>query len=229
MVNVNVVGGYDGVTDPAGMTNQSTTSTLNIGAALESYGGGTLGIASTPAGNSYLGWSIVPEDSIASNAHTTTQGFLVRVVAATGGPCGHIDVVTVSTTYTNCVFGLYSGASFATGPLVWTADQHANFGVAGLVSMTWNGASSPASVNLIAGQTYWVYYELTGTSPVLAGATTTAGAAAFNPNLTASATNACNSMNLTAAAPSTLASNTTLAPQTSWVTYTGKAWIGLKA
>jgi len=209
-----------------GWTNQSLTP-YTVG--LDSYGGGTLGLAETPTGNNYLAWTMITEDAIATNAHNTTYGYLARFVAATGGSCGHLDIVTVSATYTNCVFGLYSGASFATGPLVWTADYHSSFGTANsLVAMTWNGASSPATVNLQAGSTYWIYMELTGTTPQIAGCTA-ANAAVLNANLTASATYANNAMQLTSGAPTSLTASTTLAPQTSWANSAVKPWFGLRA
>lgn len=232
MVNINVLGGYDNVTFPPGETAQSTVSTLDWGAALESYGGGTLGIASTPAGNNYLAWSLIPEDAYQTFTPTTLVGYLTRIVASSGGSCGHLDTVLHSAgTTTNAVFALYSGASFATGPLVWTADVHASF-AAGTNSFTWNGASSPASVNLQAGVTYWVYTEITtSAAPTIAGAVPTGAqsAAILNVNLTASATFANNSMSLAAAAPTSLTSSTTLAPQTSWANLNSKMWFGLRA
>ena len=226
MVQVNVLGGYDNVTFPQPWTDQLITNP-GVGGALESSGAGNSLGAISPAANSYLSWTLAPEEASDSGAITSTNGWLWRVVAQGGGACGHIDVATVSSTYTNCVFGLYNAASFAVGPLVWTADQHAAFGSAGLVAMTWNGASSPASVNLVAGQTYWVYAELTGTSPVLASSVNPS-AAGMNPNLTASATFANNAMTI-ATGPTSLAANTTLTPQTSWANSGTKAWVGLRA
>lgn len=228
MVNINVVGTYDGVTFPAGTTNQSTVSTLDIGGALESSGGGNpLGYTS-PAGNSYLAWTQTPEDSTSNAlAMTTTSGWLTRLIAQTGGSCGHMDISFVSGTITNAVFAVYSGPSFATGPLAWTADAHASMS-AGIVALTWNGSSSPASFNLVAGNTYWIYAEWTGTSPVVAGVSI-ANAALANANLTASASFANNAMTLGAAAPTTIASNTTLTPQTSWANSNVKPWYGLRA
>jgi hypothetical protein len=228
MVNVNVVGGYDGVTDPPGMTSQSTTSTLDIGAALESSGGGTLGVTSTPAGNGYLAWSMIPEDAIASNAHTTLNGILTRVVAATGGPSAHLDmVITTVGTPTNAVMGIYSGASFATGPLAWTADFHASITATGMLTVTWNGSSSPSSVNLVAGQTYWIYSEITGATTNLAGCA--GNATALNANLTASATYANNSMNIASGPYTTLTSSSSLTPQTTLANCANKMWFGLRA
>lgn len=231
MVNVNVLGGYDNVTFPPGETAQSTVSTLNWGAALESYGGGTLGVASTPAGNGYIGWSLVPEDALTNQAVTTLNGYLTRVVASSGGPCGHLDLVVHTTgTTTNAVFGLYSGTSFASGPLAWTADVHASLTV-GTTALTWNGASSPTSVNLLAGVPYWVYMEITTSVAPTIAASNPAGAAnatMLNVNLTASATNANNAMSI-AAGPTSLTSSTAITPQTSWANAGFKFWFGLRA
>lgn len=229
MVQINVLGGYDNVTFPPGATSQSTVAALDWGAALESYGSASLsGNAPIPGANSYLAWSQSPEDSTSNAlAMTTTAGWLTRVVAATGGPCGHLDISFVSGTITNAVFALYNAASFAVGPLVWTADQHASMS-AGIVAMTWNGASSPASVNLVAGTTYWVYAEWTGTSPVVAG-DAIANAALANANLTASATFANNALTIAAAPYTTLTSASTITPQTTWANTATKPWYGLRA
>ena len=210
-----------------GWTNQSTTPYT---VAVESSGGGTLGLAETPAGNGYLGWSLIPEDAI-SNAFspTTTDGYLTRIVASTGGPCGHLDFVlhTVGTN-TNVVFGLYSGASFATGPLAYTADVHASLAT-GLNSIPWG---TPSTVQLQAGQTYWIYMEITTSAAGTFAGSTASGAFAatiMNVNLTASASYADNSMVLATSAPSTLTGSTVLTPQTNWATQGSKIWFGLKA
>lgn len=218
----------DGVTNiVAGWTDQALTP---YSSGLESSGGGTLGIASNPAANGYLAWSMIPEDAIATNSHTSGSAFLTRITAQTGGPCGHIDLVMVSgNAVTNAVFGIYNSASFAVGPLAWTANVSATItGAAGLYSLTWNGASSPASVNLQAGATYWIYSEITGTTPTQAGSAG-ANAAAMNANLTASATQGQNSESIVTAPYTTLTAASTLAPQTTWAASATKMWFGLKA
>lgn len=229
MPQVNVVGGYDGVSFPPGTTNQSTAAGMDIGAALESSGGAGGQLQwMNPGSNGYLAWTVAPEDAQTPNmAQATTVGWLTRIFAVLGGPCGHLDLNVGTGTFTNAVFAIYSAASFATGPLVWTADQHTAM-VAGASSVTWNGTNSPASVNLVAGQTYWIYAEYTGTAPTVSGCTM-ATASLANANLTASATNANNVMTLAAGAPTTLAANTTLTPQTSWANTNLKAWYGLRA
>jgi len=222
--------GVDGISVPGvGWTDQALTP---YSSGLESSGGGTLGIASTPAGNSYLAWSLIPEDAYQTFTPTTLVGYLTRVVASTGGACGHLDMVLHSAgTTTNAVFAIYSGASFASGPLAWTADVHASF-AAGTNSFTWNGASSPATANLVAGVTYWIYTEITtSAAPTIAGAVPTGAqsAAILNVNLTATASFANNSMSLAAAAPTSLTASTTLTPQTSWANLNSKMWFGLRA
>lgn len=232
MVQVNVLGGYDNVTFPMGWTDQLVTNP-GVGASLESGGAASFaGAVATPSANSYLAWSQSPEDSSSALTVVTTVGYLTRVVAATGGAVGHLDVVfhTAGTT-TNVIYGIYSGASFASGPLAWTADVHASV-VAGVNSFTWNGASSPASVNLVAGQTYWIYTEVTtSAAPTIAGVTGAGAqeAAMLNTNLTATSAFANNAMSLAAGGPTTLAANTTLTPQTSWVNSALKFWYGLRA
>lgn len=219
----------DGVTNiVAGWTDQALTP---YSSGLESYGGGTLGIAATPAGNGYLGWSMIPEDAIASNSHTSTQAFLVRVVASTGGSCGHLDMVfTTLGTVSNAVFGIYNAASFAVGPLAWTGQVSASLTApTGMTSLTWNGASSPASVNLQAGSTYWIYYELTFSTATNLAGSAGANITSMNANLTASATNANNSMVLASGGPTSLTASTTLTPQTSWINNALKTWFGLRA
>lgn len=221
--------GVDGISVPGvGWTDQSLTP---YSSGLESSGGGTLGIASTPAGNNYLGWSMIPEDAIASNSHTSTQAFLVRVVAASGGPAGHLDLAfTTLGTVSNAVFGLFNASSFAVGPLAWTAEVHASLQAPGtMTSLTWNGTNSPASPSLVAGTVYWIYYELTFSTATNLAGSAGANAATMNANLTASATNANNSMVLTSGGPTSLAANTTLAPQTSWANNALKTWFGLRA
>lgn len=228
MVQVNVLGGYDNVTFPSGWTDQLVTNP-GVGTSLESGGAGSFSSGtSTPASNGYLAWSLTPEDATSNTlAMTTTSGWLSRVIATTGGSCGHLDIQFVSGTITNAVFALYSGASFAVGPLAWTADQHAAMS-AGVVAMTWNGASSPSSINLQAGQVYWVYAEWTGTSPVVVGDSYITATNA-NVNLTATASFANNAMTLAAGAPTSLTATTTLTPQTSWANTATKPWYGLRA
>ncbi len=211
-----------------GWTNQSTLFQSNL--SLESYAAPNSDLFNQSAYNSYGAWSLIPEDAIVTNAHTSTNGWLTRVFVPTTFSCGHIDIaVTSSGSVTNAVFGLYSGSSFAVGPLAWTADVHSTItGAAGLYGLTWNGASSPSAVTLTGGNFYWVYSEITGTSPTLAGSAM-ASAAVANANLTASATYANNTLNIGTGPYTTLTSASTITPQTTWANSATKMWFGLRA
>jgi hypothetical protein len=229
MVNLNILGGYDNVTFPPGWTDQSASATPGeVGTSLESSGGGTLGVATSPAGNGYLAWSLIPEDAYQVFTPSTTVGYLTRVVAATGGSCGHIDFVVHATgTVTVSTIGIYTGPGFAVGPAAFIADAHTAYGAAGLVSLAWGSA-----FQLQAGATYWVYHEITtSAAPTFAGAVPTGAQTStiINVNLTATASFANNSMSLAAGGPTVLAANTTLTPQTSWANLNSKIWYGLKA
>lgn len=241
MPQVNVVGGYDGVSFPPGITNQSTTASMDIGAALESGSAGNALGSISPSANGYLSWSMAPSDatqSVAIGATATSFGWLTKVFSAGGGSCGHLDMVTATgapATITGAVFALYNSASFATGPLAWTASRTQVFftGANAAFSIPWDGTSSPAAVNLVAGQTYWVYTTVTFSSTgvlTLAG-NTAINAPVLNINQTASASSANESMTLSPAPVlfSAVAANSTLTPQTSWASSASKFWFGLRA
>lgn len=219
---------YGGSMLVPGWTNQNLG--VNVGQLTSNIeaGSGPAGVGQNPGQNAYIAWTLIPEDSITTNSHTSTNGYLVRILPGGGGVVSHLDVVgTTITACTNAVFGLYSGASLATGPLAWTADVHASLAV-GMNSFTFNGASSPSGVQLQANQTYWVYYELTfGTASTLAGSTG-ATATSMNPNLTASTTFANNAMVLSTSAPTSLTATTALNPTVNWANTNLKAWVGLR-
>lgn len=232
---------YGGAMLPFGWTNQNLgqavgTLTTNIESGSGPGGFGTV----SPAANGYSAWSMLPEDAIASvavGASATSFGWLTRVVA-NGGPCGHIDMITATgspATITGCVFALYSASSLAVGPLAWTASKTATQFTAATTafSFAWDGASSPASVSLSGGQPYWIYTTATfsGSGVLTLAASTAQSAAAMNPNLTASATNADNSMTLSPAPVlySAVTATSALAPQTTWATSASKFWFGLRA
>lgn len=240
MPQVNVVGGYDGVSFPPGTTNQSTAAGMDIGAALESGGAGNPLGAVSPASNGYQAWSMAPSDatqSVAIGATATSFGWLTKVYAAVGGSCGHIDMVTATgapATITGAVFALYNSAGFAVGPLAWTNSRTQTFFTAAntAFSIPWDGTGSPTTVNLVAGQTYWVYTTVTfsSTGVLTLAANTTTNAPMYNINQTASASSANESMTLSPAPVlfGAVAANSTLAPQTSWANSTSKFWFGLK-
>lgn len=237
---INVVGGYDGVTFPPGTTNQSTAPGLDIGGALESGGAGNPLGAVSPSSNGYLAWSMAPSDatqSVAIGATATSFGWLTKVYAAVGGACGHLDMVTATgapATITGAVFALYNSASFAVGPLAWTASRTQAFFTAAntAFSVPWDGTSSPASVGLVAGQAYWVYTTVTfsSTGVLTLAANSTTNAPVYNINQTASATSANESMTLSPAPVlfGSVGAASTLAPQTSWANSNSKFWFGLK-
>lgn len=212
-----------------GWTNQQNPD-------LEQGGGAGFGLAS-PSANGYLAWSTEPDDataSVAIGATATSFGWLTRVYCQNGGPSTKLDLVTATgtpATITGCVFALYSSNSFATGPLAFTASQTATQLTAAttLFSISW---ATPTSVFLQAGQFYWVYTTATfsSTGVLTLAATTSQSAAAQNAGMTASATNACNSMTLSPAPVlfGAVAANSTLTPQTTWATSASKFWFGLK-
>lgn len=223
------------VENAPGWTDQKNTFSL------ESYGGSTLGPFS-PSSNGYIAWSMVPElstSSVALGATATSFGWLTKVFAASGGAAGHIDMVTgagTPATITGCVFALYSGTSFASGPLAWTASKTATQFTAAstLFGFTWDGTLSPTAPLISAGQTYWIYTTVTFSSTgvlTLAGDTSAVGAPALNPNLTASASSANNSMTLSPAPVlfGAVGAASVLAPQTSWANSASKLWFGLRA
>lgn len=232
---------YGGAMLTSGWTNQNLgqaigTLTTNIESGSGPGGFGTV----SPAANGYSAWSMLPEDAIASVAVGTTAtsfGWLTRVVA-NGGPCGHLDMVTATgspATITGCTFAIYSASSLAVGPLAWSASRTQTFFTAAttLFSVPWDGASSPASVSLSGGQPYWIYTTATfsGSGVLTLAASTAQSAAAMNPNLTPSATNAANSMSISAAPVlyNAVTATSALAPQTTWTASTSKFWFGLRA
>lgn len=233
---------YGGSMLQPGFTNQNLgqsvgTLTTNIesGTGPSGYGG-----TSTPSANGYIAWTMLPEDAITSVAIGTTAtsfAWLTRVVVGAGGACSKLDLVTATgspATITGAVFALYSSASLATGPLVWSASQtQTQFTTANsLYTVTWGGSSSPSAVNLFPGQTYWVYSTATfsGSGVLTLAASTAQNAAAMNNNLVASTTNACNSMSLSPAPVlySAVAASSALVPSTSWVQASSKFWFGLR-
>lgn len=222
--------GPDGIDVPGlGWTPQS--SQYNSNKNLQSYPAANSVIIDPPTGNGYGAWTLIPEDALTSNAHTSTSGYLMRFVVPANFSCGHLDMIATAapTSVTNAVFALYSAASFATGPLVWSANLSASFSAAGVITATWGGTSSPSSYFLQGGQTYWVYYELTYSGGISLAASTGATATSMNPNLTASASFANNAMSLASSAPTSLTATTTLTPQTTWANSAVKTWFGLRA
>ncbi len=183
--------------------------------------------AITPAGG-YLGQS-VSQDALSPTAVvlTTAYGYLTRVMVPVGGPCTFLDVVLTSAgAVTNAIWGLFTGTGVA--PLAWTAESHAAVtAAAGLYSIPW-----VTPVQLDPG-TYYVYQEVTGTTPSMPGVTATAtgsiGASILNPNRSLSATPpSLNTALLASGAPTTISGSTTLAWGTGWALAASKLWYGLR-
>lgn len=179
-----------------------------------------------PAG--YLGRSIDP-DSLSATAVvlTTAYGYLTRVFVPVSGTSTTLDVIfTTGNAVTNAVWALYTGTGV--NPVAYTAEAHATVtGAANLYSIPW-----VTPVALTSGF-YYVYQEVTGTTPSMPGVTATAtgsiGATVLNPNNSLSATvPTLNSAVLTSGAPTSITGTTTLAWGTSWALASTKLWYGIR-
>ena len=201
-------------------TNQSLTSNIEQGVGSTLSPGG-------PTSSGYLAWSASPDAANATVTLTTTVGYLTKIVPTSGGVATKLDMVVIGGgSASNAVFSIYTGTSFATGAVAWTAESHVAFAAAGLVSLTFGGTSSPSYILLQPNVPVWVYSEVTATAPTMAGVTATS-ATMLNVNQTASATSANNSMSLTSP-PTTVSGTQVLAPQTTWANFTSKIWYGLR-
>lgn len=174
----------------------------------------------------YIGQSVAPEVlSSTAVTLTTAYGYLTRVRVPVLGVTSTLDVVfTSGNAVTNAVWALYAGTGV--NPLAYTAESHATVtGAAGLYSLQWNTA-----VTLAPGD-YYVYQEVTGTTPSMPGVTATAtgsiGASIMNPNCSL-AGGTLNSAVLTSGAPTAVTGTTTLAFGTSWAFSASKLWYGLR-
>lgn len=98
-------------------------------------------------------------------------------------------------------------------------------GTAGLYSIPW---VTPAA--LTPGD-YYLYQEVTGTTPSMPGVTATStgaiGATVMNPNCVLAA-GTLNAAALSSGAPTSITSTTTLAFGTSWAFSASKLWYGLR-
>ena len=184
------------------------------------------GNSSTALPVGYLGQSYAPELSSATAITlTTAYGYLTRVYVPNPGISSFIDVVfTSAATVTNAVWALYTGTG--TAPLAWTAEAHATVtGTAGLYGIPW-----VTSVALTPGY-YFVYQEVTGTTPSMAGVTATStgsiGSTILNPNCSL-ASGTLNAAQLTSGAVTAVTATTTLAFGTSWALSASKLWYGIR-
>jgi hypothetical protein len=182
------------------------------------------GISTQAVSGGYLGQSFAPEvNSATAVALTTAYGYLTRVVVPIGGLSTYLDVIVTSATFTNAIWGLYTGTG--TNPIAYTAESHTTLSAAGLYSIPW-----VSTVTLTPG-TYYVYQELTGTSPTMPGVTATStgsiGATIMNPNC-ALASGTLNSALLASGAPSTIGASTSLTFGTGWALASTKVWYGIR-
>ena len=203
------------------MTGPLTVPNLTVSGALT-----TPSVISAPPAGGYLGQSVSP-DALSPTAVvlTTAYGYLTRVVVPVGGTSTYLDVVLTSAgTVTNAIWGLYTGTGV--NPVAYTAEAHATVtGAAGLYSIPW---TTPAA---LAAGTYYVFQELTGTTPSMPGVTATStgaiGATILNPNCSL-AGGTLNSALLASGAVTTIGATTALAFGTSWAFSASKVWYGLR-
>jgi len=186
------------------------------------------GVSTQALATGYLGWSL-PPDLLSPTAVvlTTAYGYLTRVYVPVSGTSTYLDTVfTTANTVTNAVWALYTGSGV--NPVAYTAEAHATVtGAAGLYSIPWT-----VPVALTPGF-YYVYQEVTGTTPSMPGVTATStgsiGATVMNPNCSLSATvPTLNSAQLTSGAPTSITGTTTLTWGTSWTLAATKLWYGLR-
>ena len=199
-------------TGPATFTGPLTVTGLVTASA---------GVSTQAVAGGYLGQSVSP-DTLSSSAVvlTTAYGYLTRVTVPVSGLATYLDVIlTTGNTVTNAIWGLYTGTGV--NPIAWTAQSSATVtGAAGLYSIPWT-----APVALAAG-TYYVFQELTGTTPAMPGVTGVS-ATALNPNCSLAA-GTLNSALLATGAVTTIGATTTLAFGTSWALAATKLWYGIR-
>jgi hypothetical protein len=186
------------------------------------------GVSTQALAAGYLGQS-VPSDLLSPTAValTTAYGYLTRVYVPVSGVSAYLDTIfTTGNAVTNAIWGLYTGSGV--NPVAWTAEAHTTVtGAAGLYSIPWT-----APVALTAGF-YYVYQEVTGTTPSMPGVTATStgsiGATVMNPNNSLSAAvPTLNSAQLASGAPTTIGATTQLAWGTSWALAASKLWYGIR-
>jgi hypothetical protein len=200
------------------------TGTLSVAGLITPQSG--VSTQALPTG--YLGQSIEPSVlSPTAVVLTTAYGYLTRVYVPVSGLSTYLDVVfTTGNAVTNAIWGLYTGSGV--NPVAYTAEAHATVtGAAGLYSIPW---ATP--VNLTPGY-YYVYQEVTGTTPSMPGVTATStgsiGATILNPNCSLSATvPTLNSALLASGAPTTISGTTQLTWGTSWALAASKLWYGIR-
>ncbi len=225
MPSVLVTGGNNGPLATENIANPATfTAPVTANAEITALGG----VSTQALAAGYLGQS-VSSDVLSATAVvlTTAYGYLTRVFVPVSGVSTYLDVIfTTGNAVTNAIWGLYTGTGV--NPVAYTAEAHTTVtGAAGLYSIPW---ATPA--NLSAGF-YYVYQEVTGTTPSMPGVTATStgsiGATVMNPNNSLSATvPTLNSAQLASGAPTTIGATTTLAWGTSWALSASKVWYGIR-
>ena len=220
--NDGVIAGYANTLNSTSPAGGAMTGPLSVGGLITA----SAGVSSSALPTGYLGWSISPEVlSPTAIVLTTAYGYLTRVYVPVAGVTTYLDVAfTTANAVTNAVWGLYTGTGV--NPIAYTAEAHTTVsGTANVYSIPW---SSP--VTLSPGS-YYVYQEVTGTTPSMAGVTATStgsvGATILNPNCSLSG-GTLNSASLASGAPTAITGTTTLAFGTSWALSASKLWYGLR-
>lgn len=222
--NDGVIAAYGNTINTQLTTNQTMSGPLTVNGVITAAGG----VSTQAPASGYLGQSIT-SDLLSATAVslTTAYGYLTRVFVPVGGLTTYLDVIfTTGNTVTNAIWGLYTGTGV--DPVAYTAEAHTTVsGTAGLYSIPW-----ATTVTLTPGY-YYVYQEVTGTTPSMPGVTATStgsiGATVLNPNCSLSATPpTLNAAQLASGAPTTISGTTTLAWGTSWTLATSKLWYGIR-
>jgi hypothetical protein len=220
-----LAGGNNGPLSAESAANPETLSgSLTVAGLITAQAG--VSTQALPAG--YLGQTVTPDLlSATAVSLTTAYGYLTRVFIPVSGVTTYLDVVFTSAgTVTNAVWALYAGGSL--NPVAYTAESHATVtGAAGLYSIPW-----ASTATLTAGY-YYVYQEVTGTTPSMPGVTATStgsiGATILNPNCSLSAVPpTLNAAQLASGAPTSVTATTQLAWGTSWALAASKLWYGIR-
>jgi hypothetical protein len=136
-----------------GWTNQS--STFNSNKSLESYGAASSSILNAALRQGYSAWSF---DPIFSGGTPLTIGTTIAtlVYVAQSFTCSHLDFICLATLSGNVSAGIWPATAPAgtAVPLAFSAATAAT--AAGVNTLTFNGTSSPTSINLTGGQSYFV-------------------------------------------------------------------------
>jgi len=136
-----------------GWTNQSAS--FNSNKSLESYGAASSSIINASLRQGYSAWTYDPIFTTAAGISASTTTYSALVFVPQSFTCKNVDWLQVSGT-PNITIGLWPAIAPAgvAVPLAWTAANAAT--AAAQNTTTWNGSSSPTSVNLTGGQSYLV-------------------------------------------------------------------------